>query len=103
MTVYIKNNKLLKFLRDKSIKHGFVMNDTKEQLEKSISFIKHRLKKFTEDELLTKEGNEIYNQLLIKKAVMEKELKQTNENKLENFTKKLCRKISGKTLICDHF
>ena len=79
------------------------MNDKKEQLEKSISFIKHRLKKFTDEELLTEEGNKTYNRLLIKKATMVKNLNEISKNKFREFFNKYYRKFTGKTLICDHF
>ena len=79
------------------------MKNTKEELEKSISFLQHRLKKFTDEELSTEAGNEAYNKLLIKKAVMVKELQNSNGNKFKNFVKKLQRKVSGKKLICDNF
>ena len=79
------------------------MDDTKEKLEKSIKLAKYRLKQFNKDFLATDSGNIAYNRLLIEKAIMVEKLKGSNQNKLTSFAKKICRKITGKKLICDSF
>ena len=79
------------------------MNETKEQLEKSIQLAKYKLKQFSKEMLETESANIVYNRLLIEKAVMLKELESLEENKFELFWKRLFRKISRKKLICDYF
>ena len=79
------------------------MNETKEQLEKSIRFAKYRLKQFSKEMLTSESANMAYNRLLIEKAVMVKELETINESKFEQFWKKLFRKATGKKLISDYF
>ena len=79
------------------------MNETKEQLEKSIRLAKYRLKQFSKDVLTSESANVAYNKLLIEKAVMVKELETLEENKFEQFWKKIFRKVTRKKLICDYF
>ena len=79
------------------------MNETKEQLEKSIRLANYRLKQFSKDILTTQSANIAYNRLLIEKAVMVKELETLEENKFEQFWKKIFRKVTRKKLICDYF
>jgi len=79
------------------------MNETKEQLEKSIRLAKYRLKQFSKDVLTSESANVAYNRLLIEKAVMVKELETLEENKFEQFWKKIFRKVTRKKLICDYF
>ena len=79
------------------------MNETKEQLVKSIKLAKHRLKQFSEEKLTSEAANIVFNRLLIEKAVMVKKLEDANESKFKNFVKKLVRKTKGTTLICDRF
>ena len=79
------------------------MNESKEQLEKSIKFAKYRLKQFSDEMLLTESANVAYNKLLIEKAVMVKQLETIEENKFAQFWKKFFRKMTGKKLISDYF
>ena len=83
--------------------YGLKMNDSKEQLEKSIQFAKYRLKQFTKEKLTTESANVAYNKLLIEKAVMVKELQDLDENKFKKFWQKCFRKVTRKKLICDSF
>ena len=64
------------------------MNETKEQLEKSIRYAKYRLKQFSEEMLSSESANIAYNKLLIEKAVMVKELETLEENKFKKFWQK---------------
>ena len=79
------------------------MNETQEQLEKSIKLANHRLKQFSEEKLTSEAANIVFNKLLIEKAVMVKKLENLHENKLKSFVKKVIRKVTKKTLICDRF
>ncbi len=79
------------------------MNETKEQLEKSIEFAQYRLKQFSKEALATEAGSVAYNKLLIEKAVMTKALQEIGESKFKKFWAKWFRKATGKTLICDSF
>ncbi len=79
------------------------MNETREQLEKSIEFAKYRLRQFSKEALSTESGSIAYNKLLIEKAVMGQTLKEANENKFKKFWAKCFRKVTRQTLICDHF
>ena len=79
------------------------MNETQEQLVKSIKLAKHRLKQFSEEKLTSEAANTVFNKLLIEKAVMVKELEDSKSNKFKNFIGKLIRKVKHETLICDRF
>jgi len=79
------------------------MNDTKEQLEKSISLAKYRLKQFTKEMLESEGANLAYNKLLIEKAILTQKLRDAEENKIKKFWNKLIRKATGKKLISDYF
>ena len=79
------------------------MNETKEQLEKSIKLAKYRLKQFSAEKLTSESANVVFNRLLIEKAVMTKELENLKIGNSQSFIKKLIRKITKKTLICDRF
>jgi len=79
------------------------MNETQEQLEKSIKFANYRLHQLNKKKVVSEEVNIAFNKLLIKKAVMVKELHSLKDNKLKNFIAKIIRKIKGETLICDKF
>jgi len=79
------------------------MNETQEQLEKSIKFANYRLHQLSKKQLVSEEAAIVFNKLLIKKAVMVKQLHSQNDNKVKNFISKIIRRIKGKTLICDKF
>ncbi len=79
------------------------MNETQEQLEKSIRLTKHRLKQFTAEKLVSDEANIAFNRLLIEKAVLVKKLHDIKVNPIKAFIAKFIRKTTGKTLICDRF
>ena len=97
MEVYINNTDIT------PLRFGLGMNETKEQLEKSIKFAKYRLKQFSKEMLSVESANVAYNRLLVEKAVMVKELENLNQSKLEKFWQKFWRKATGKKLISDHF
>ena len=79
------------------------MNETQEQLEKSIKLANYRLQQLKKNQLVSDEVNTVFNRLLIKKAVMSKQLQSINENKFKTFFGKFIRKAKGQTLICDRF
>jgi len=79
------------------------MNETQEQLEKSIKLANYRLQQLKKNQLVSDEVNTVFNKLLIKKAVMSKQLQTMKENKFQNFVAKFIRKAKGQTLICDRF
>ena len=79
------------------------MNETQEQLEKSIKLANYRLQQLKKNQLVSDEVNTVFNRLLVKKAVMSKQLQNINENKFKTFLGKLIRKAKGQTLICDRF
>ena len=79
------------------------MSELKEQLEKTVNFLKYKIKNFDKDRLLSEEGNEEYNRLIVQKAVISHKLKSHKISHSHSFIKKIIRKFSGKTLICDRF
>ncbi|MDD3593944.1 MAG: hypothetical protein PHX18_04885 [Candidatus Gastranaerophilales bacterium] len=79
------------------------MNNTKENLQKEILCLNHRIKQMRKEKLQTDIANIIYNRLLIQKAVLLKKLERTEKSKFLNFIFKNIRKIQGKKLICDTF
>ena len=79
------------------------MSELKEQLEKTVNFLKYKIKNFDKDRLLTEEGNEEYNRLIVQKAVVAQKLKLHKNKRIHSLIEKILRKLSGKTLICDRF
>ena len=79
------------------------MSELKERLEKTVNFLKYKIKNFDKEKLLTEEGNEEYNRLIVQKAVVAHELKYKKNKQPHAFIRKIIRKFSGKTLICDRF
>lgn len=61
--------------------------------------IKHFQKEIENDEKIA----ELYNKLIVEKAVFKKELENFKQNKLVESVKKITRKIRREKLVCDYF
>ena len=79
------------------------MKYTNEQTQKTVNFLAYKIKNFDEEKLKTTEGNEEYNRLIVKKAVLAQKLKTKRISPFQSFIQRLIRKAKGKTLICDRF
>lgn len=79
------------------------MTNTKENLRKEMLCVANRIKQMRKEDLQSETANIIYNRLLIKKAVLAKQLKQMETPKIFNFIFKKIRRIKGQQLICDTF
>ena len=79
------------------------MENSNEQTQKTVNFLAYKIKNFDEEKLKTDEGNEEYNRLIVKKAVLAQKLKSVKKSFFRSFIDKIMRKTKGKTLICDRF
>ena len=75
--------------------------NNKQQLEKKIKQIELQLKRLTQSPTTNDICEDLFNSLVLKKAILNKELKDLNKNPIvENIKKILPRR---EKLICDYF
>lgn len=77
----------------------------KDSIKKQIFQIELQLKKVMHNYLDTDVCNELYNSLVLQKAILKKELENADKNVFVENLKKFVPKIKNKkkTLICDYF
>ena len=68
------------------------MENSNEQTQKTVNFLAYKIKNFDEEKLKTDEGNEEYNRLIVKKAVLAQKLKSVKKSFFRSFIDKIMRK-----------
>lgn len=79
------------------------MNKSKADLEESIQSLTYKIKQLKHEEKKSETTSNLYNRLLIERAVLRQELQYAPKTGFLDFIKRKIRVVKKEKLICDYF